>query len=122
MTLMQDAIAADVAGVFLTDFAETLVFTPEGGPSRNISGVIEEQKAARVYEASHVTKKRTVAVFVARSEVTGIDTLKRGDVLTWQGVDWGNPEVIEGDNSSQSIRFHRSEIEATRAGRRTGSL
>jgi hypothetical protein len=122
MSLMQDAIAADVSRLFLTDFAETVVFTPEGGPSRSISGVIEEQKAARVYEGPHVLKKRTVAVFVARSEISGIDTLRRGDVLTWQGLDWGNPEVIEADNDSQSIRFHRSEPEATRAGRRTGSL
>lgn len=113
MTLMGDTIAADTESVFISDFAESFVFKPKDSPARTIDAICEEESAARTYSDSHLTVSRRLVVFVKRSETLGIDTIGRGDVGVWQDAEWGNPEIVSGDQFTQAIRFHRKEIEAS---------
>jgi hypothetical protein len=118
LTLKQQ-IAADVADVFLNEdeFAESLVFQPQGGQDRPIVGSVDQATEHPDTGMGGIDRVERIEVFVSRDEddemTGGVATVQIGDRLkrTVNGIEqvYGfTGEILDEDDNSWTLVFERA--------------
>jgi len=114
---LREQIAEDVSSVHINtdEFAETLVYRPDGGTPRTVAGVVDEEGDFPDLQTGR-NSVEIIDVFVSRDSTTGIDAPRFGDAISrtsdGTGVDakWYSysGQKMDVDEFAWTLRFTRA--------------
>jgi hypothetical protein len=113
---LKEGLSQDIINCFLNtdEFAETIIYAPKGGVSKDIKAIVNRRRIEPAAEDSSRTLYREVEIIIANDPIYGVSSVNKGqdevslsEVIGGPAISWVVVDIMNQDEGAWQLLLQK---------------